>query len=273
VSILYGLGQGAVTLASLNIANSFTGTIGLPEMTPSGYAEYRLRYLDIIPTIINIGYGAGNGSGRIKIETGGILTTVLVSGRGTRAESALPCVLLKDTGANSVITIGKGDVGISTFPADPGAVLTLEAGWKTNQASDVYCEVGSAVTLGTVEQSGGQLLVDCDVVTKVDMTGGTYTQKSGALPLVNCDGGIVYYESTGTLASAIIGNGGILDFTRDLRTREVTACELHHGSSYKDPFGTVSIAGNVIKLHRCNPSNLRAFEIAAHRTLTITAIA
>jgi hypothetical protein len=64
VPILYGLAQTAVTLTSLTINASFTGTIGLPSENAGGYEEYRATYLAIKATTVTIGGGEGQGSQR-----------------------------------------------------------------------------------------------------------------------------------------------------------------------------------------------------------------
>jgi len=94
-SIRYGLDQSAVTLASLNIAASFTGEIGLPRINSSGatgYVEYRGRDLQIGATNLNIGYGEGDGSGSMRIDTGANQTAVVVQNTGTPAEEDSPAL-------------------------------------------------------------------------------------------------------------------------------------------------------------------------------------
>jgi hypothetical protein len=76
--VLYGLDQSAVTLNSLSIDQSFTGTIGLPRANSAGYVEYREQYLKIGATTVTIGRGPGAGSGRIKLDTLAAQTTLRV---------------------------------------------------------------------------------------------------------------------------------------------------------------------------------------------------
>src|SRR5581483_2527322 len=87
VSILYGT-DGASTgvystflMATLNIAASFTGQLGLADTNGSGssaYTEYRQRSLQLSAMLVNIGYGPGAGSSLIRLDTGLAQTNVVV---------------------------------------------------------------------------------------------------------------------------------------------------------------------------------------------------
>ncbi len=98
-SILYGLDQSSITLNSLSIDQSFTGTIGLPRTNVGGYVEYRLQYLQIKAPTITIGAGAGAGSGRIKLDTLAGETLLSVLNSGSPAESGIKSILWKGTHA------------------------------------------------------------------------------------------------------------------------------------------------------------------------------
>jgi hypothetical protein len=178
VSILYGLDQSAVTLASLTIEQGFTGTIGLPEVTASGYDEYRDTYLRVSATDLSIGEGNGNGSSRIKIDVGSNQTTANISNSGQVATAATPAILLKGSHASNAVNVLKGSVGIAALPGETATVATLRVGYLGNQESDSRVELGDGVTLTNIEQSGGQLGVRSNT-TLITNSGGTITIHAG----------------------------------------------------------------------------------------------
>ncbi len=237
--ILYGLAQ-SPDLTSFTKKASFTGDIGLPRTNASGYAEYRDQYLQIDATTVTLEQGDGDGSGRVKIDSGSVLTALTVYGNGTRAETDLPAILWKGTHASNTVTVNKGDLGIAVFAGETATVLTLMLGYVNNPASDAKVLVGSGVTLGTVNKNGGDLETLSDVTTVNQSAGTVAVGEDAAVTTLNLDGGRCRYNSSGTLAMANISGGAVLDFRQDGRGRTVTHCNVYEGGSVFDPAETVT---------------------------------
>jgi len=248
VSILFGLAQSAVTLTSLNIASSFTGDIGLPKYTGL-YYEYRADYLAIGATTLNVGSGPGNGSTRLKINTGSVQTTINCFGTAAGAESGLEAFLWKGTHASNVVEISRGSMGVAVFGGETAVIATLRCGYQSNVASDVSMRCGIGMTLSTIQKSGGDLTIQSNSTT-INHVDGTLTILLGIVTTLNLDGGTVYYQSTGTITTLNVGNDATIDFSRDMSTRTVTTTNLHAGSTLNDPFATV-ILTNGFKTPRC----------------------
>lgn len=249
-SILYGLDQNAVTLTSLNVAQSFTGRIGLPRVTASGYWEYRDTYLKVSATTVNVGRGDGGGSGRIKLNVGTAQATVNVSGTGQTAEQGVPSFLFVGTHASNAMTITQGSVGVGYFNGEAATVATLRVGSESNPAADVSLIVGAGVTLTTLDQYGGTALVQCALTTHYVLSGTATLFGSGAVTTLTVDqGGTVYYETTGTLTTLAVAGGGTIDFTRDPRARTVTNTTLEARATLLDPTKSVTFT-NAIALSR-----------------------
>jgi trimeric autotransporter adhesin len=269
VPVLYGLGQSAVTLASLNIDQSYTGTIGLPRTNASGYFEYRETYLAIGATLLNIGRGEGAGSGRIKIDLGSVQSTVKIDDAGNPLDDGLEAVLLKGTNASNSIGVSKGSLGVAVFPGETAVVATLRVGYRENVSGDSEVRCGVGVTLTTITQSGGLLTIQSNVTT-VNITDGELDVLAGTVTTYNIDGGAVRHSSAGTITTANVGSGGQLDFRRDLRGRTITNCNLYAGFDFQDPNKTVTFT-NGIDFLRCGVAD-GTLNIGEHQTLTPSAI-
>jgi hypothetical protein len=279
VPVKYGLDQSAVTPASVTFTAGYTGTIGLPatnsDNAASTYVEYRGTYLqygnsgDATTTAITIGGGTGSGSGRIKLDSGTGRVNVVINGTGNAAEASagVPAVLWKGTHASNTVTISKGTLGIAFVAGETATVATLNVGYQSQIASDATVQVGAGATLTTINQSGGALTVNSNVTT-ANVTNGTYTQAAGMLGTLNADGGRVIYKTTGALTTANVGSGANLDCSQDMRARTITNINLYEGAEYHDPFGTVT-ATNGFVFVRCAPKDLKAWDIAPNKTITV----
>lgn len=268
VDILYGLDQSAVTLTKLVIYQTFTGKIGLPVNNTDGtqYAEYRDQYLKIGSTTTEIGRGDGAGSKRIKIDNSSIQATVTVFGSGSRIDAGIPAILWKGTHASNILNVIRGDVGCAILSGESATVATLRISFDKNVGGDAKYRGGSGVTMTNVKQSGGVAEIESNT-TLIDITGGSIRlMGSSTHAAINSDGGEVVYISDGTLTQGRIGRGGVLDCSRDLRSRTITDLELSEGATYLDPFKTVTHT-NPIDLYRTGVEKLTRIELGSHYTI------
>lgn len=127
VDCLYGLEQSAVTLASLHVAMSYTGKIGLKRVNDGGYLEYRTRHLAIGATELKIGTVEGSGSGpsMIRINTGTVVTTITVKNSGSTAESGIPAVVWIGDHNDNTVTVYDGEFGTSWWSDESSHLSTL----------------------------------------------------------------------------------------------------------------------------------------------------
>jgi len=267
--VKWGLGQSAVTLAVLEARQSFTGDIGLPRTNVAGthnFSEYRDAYLAIGATICRIGQGDGTGSRRLKINFGTVQTAATVYNSGTRIESDVPAVLLKGTHASNVLTVLRGDVGVAFFAGETAVIATLTVGYVRNVGNDatVYC--GAGVTLTTVNKRGGKLTVQSAVTTLTHDAGEMDVLGSATVGTLDLFGGTVYYQSSGTVTTANVSDGGHLDFSRDTQARIVTNCNLYKGGKISDPHKTVTWT-NGINLVDCSLADV-TLDVGTDVTIT-----
>jgi hypothetical protein len=238
--IRYGLAQSAVTLASLHVAASFTGELGLRDRNQSGYVEYRARELAIGATVLQVGFGPGQGSGLIRVNGGSVNSTVTVRHAAAPAEADRAAVRWRGTGTNVVEAYG-GTVGIA---ADGGVAATVGTVRVGGNAA-VRC--GAGVTHTTLVQDGGTVELNAAITTITKTGGDLAIYGTGTVGTLTNDGGAVYYNTSGTLQTACrVGSQATLTFANDLRAKTVTpAVDLYGGGSLLDPAGVVTFTAGV----------------------------
>lgn len=268
VDLLYGIDQNALELDLIVIRQSFTGRIGLPRTNANGYVEYRQSYLliDCTPTV-KIGEGEGSGSGRIKLDLGGdVAAAITVYGRGTRADSEIPCVLLLGSTTHTLTLLGKADVGAALFAGEVAQFTTITMGEGTTGK----LVLGETSTLTTINVRGGTVEAS-DNVTTINQTAGVMTLRGSATATTwTIDGGTAFYNSSGTGTTIVVGGGGVLDFRQNQSARTMTNVSIFPGGAIHDPNKTVTWT-NGIDLQRCGPLGV-TLNIGEHQTLTPSAI-
>jgi hypothetical protein len=216
-AILYGLDQSAVEPAAMYIAQSFTGTIGLPETNENDYHEYRSQYLTIGPLILQIGAGAGSGSGRIKINSGSDPVALTVFNSGSAVDD-VPAILWKGTDATNALVQTGGDLGVAVYGAEAATLATIN-----KSGGSLLC--GAGVTLsGALTHAGGGLAVNSAIATSLTQTAGdTLIEGTGAVAQLTLQGGTCVYNTTGTLGGAtVVAGDAILDFGQNPVAKTVT---------------------------------------------------
>ena len=250
--ILYGLSQTSIDLTALHILASFTGKIGLPKWNPNGYAEYRTEFLSLgTATTLKIGYGPGAGSGALKISVGSNACTCDVNRTAPTVEEGVPSLLWKGTHANNVLNVNRGFVGVATFAGETATIATLRVGYVASRERDSQVVCGSGVTLTTIEQTGGQLEVESNVTT-AKVRGGALTVK-GSATVTTLNAGIpnqkepnliratCYYNTSGTLTTANLYPGAVLDLEQDNRARTITTLNVFRLTKVNNRLGNAVI--------------------------------
>jgi hypothetical protein len=218
VDILYGLAQGDIEPTAMYVAMSFEGDIGLPEYSDDGgYHEYRATYLRIGPAALQIGAGEGNGSGRIKIDSGDDICALTVLNTGTSADE-LPAFIWKGTNAGNTLVQRGGSVGVAVFGAETATLSTFTV-------HDGELALGAGVTLsGALVVNGGSVTIRSLIDGSLTVNGGTVLiEGTGNVDQLTVRGGTVIYNTSGTLGGAtVVSGGGVLDFSRASTSVTVT---------------------------------------------------
>lgn len=233
-SVTDGLDQsgiGATGLASLNIAQSFTGQIGDAD-TP----------LAIDSVIINIGYnngpGSPSGSPLINLLLDDVASTITISNTGTSTDSIRPPLRIRANNNTTTLEVLKGKVGIATETGETTTIGPITIGYTSNKAGDADLFIGDGCTLTTIDQKAGDLVLGSACTTLAFESGKLKTRGSGAITTLNVKGGTATLNSSGTITTMVI-DGGAVDFTKSSVARTVTNLKLNPGGTLKhDPADT-----------------------------------
>jgi hypothetical protein len=261
----YGLDQNAVTLAARRIVAQDV-EIGLPELNPAGYPEYRQTYWKIGATSDYV----STASQRIKLDHGTVQTTYLQDASGSAADDTEPAVVLLGTHASNVWNILGGEAGLAFHGGTSAVVATLLA----DAGASVVC--GTGVTIATVNNLGANVLVQSAIGTALNQLSSadalTTIVGSGAVAQITSYGGTIDYRTTGTLGgNTVLGGTAKLTFENDPRARTVTNAIQVNSSQVvvSDPFRTCNAGGTLtLNYVQCEPGTFDAgFNVAIARTL------
>jgi hypothetical protein len=162
VDCLYGLTQTGITLASLHLAMSWTGKLGLRKVNEAGYLEYRTRELTCGITDLKVGTvdGSGSGSSLVRINTGIVAVACTIRDSGSGAESGMPAVVWRGDHSSNTIVVYSGEFGTSWWSDESSRISSL-----LQLGGTVYlknCTIDNA--LDTTDQDFRA--VDCTLGTK-----------------------------------------------------------------------------------------------------------
>lgn len=265
VDILYGLDQSGVTLGSLQIQKSFVGKLGLPIVNAADYVEYRPTYLKIGATSLTIGDGVGAGSSRLKLDTGSVQTSLVVSHTNLPESGQQAAFYWKGSNASNSATILRGAIGLAILPGETCTLSALNVG-EVEGSGDSLVTIGSGSTIGTVNQVAGAVTSKSSVTT-LNLRGGLFAPlHTASITTCSIRAGELQHFSSGTITTLEIA-GGTANFAKASIPRAVTNCTLYTGGAIRDPGKRVTWT-NGIKLNNTNPTAV-TLDIGDHMTLTI----
>lgn len=202
-----GLAQSAVTLASLTIKQTFTGTIGILGTPLAIGVDGICRIGD------HDGPGSPAGSGRININFGTVDATevIIVNSAAQGTDTNLPPIRLIMTHANDKVYVRKGKVGIAvSHGAETSTLALVDTSFVSNQLSDAEVFVGAGVTLAAINKTGGNVLARCPTTGAIVNRAGTLTlEGAGAHSgTIVVHGGNVISNTSGLIDDVTLKGGG-----------------------------------------------------------------
>ena len=251
-SLLYALDAlSAIALASVDIRQSFTNSIGLEPsafatsldgqtLDPNEIPEYRGTHLELDSTLITIGehFGPGtpSGSGRILIDQQKTTASrLVVVNTSSTTQLSKPAVryLASDADADVDVRLAPGGVGIASDGGDVatvGEVLLAD----TTSASAVF--IGEGCTLTSIETFGGttQLAAAATVTSVTNHGDMTIGGEGYTITTLNINAGEVvdtHLNTAGVEWGTINLRGGTLELqsVSDASARSWTTCNLSRG--------------------------------------------
>lgn len=242
--LYHGLDAGYVTYAGLYIGRGFNQSVGLPYKNAQGYIEYLPRYWQVGASDIVIGFEdssilSDNLINRCLLDSGSVQTSlnILAAGTGSNGE---PAVLWKGTHASNVVTLVKGWLGVAFYAGETSTIATLNVGQVGGGDSDAVAILGEGVTLTTVRQSSGYVLVN-NGATTYTISGGRMRLQSGNVTTVNLNGGTVAVYGALTITTLTGKSGGTLDLSNANGTVTITNLTHHQGFRIIDPLNRLAV--------------------------------
>ena len=269
----YQLDLGSITVAQLTKYKAYTGNVGLANVNTDNnskpYPEYRTpTYLTAdAMTNCDLEVGPGQGSGRFKLDSGAGASTFNIYGKGTRAETGVPCILLIGTSTSNVVRNIAGDVGLAFFGGEAMSLTTLTTGDGPSSQASTICGSGVTFSSATVTCNGGYLETNSALATGVQ-NGGTWIHKLGTITSLTVNGGTFLPNGAATVTTLTIGSGGVFDASKGTASFTITnTIQMYKGSKFLDPQGRT---GNVVfKLNGCGPGDV-TIVFPAGKTYTLS---
>jgi hypothetical protein len=181
----------SVTLNSLTISQTFTGTIGTTATTGTfGYWKIGASTWTIgTPSADGTAYG---GSGRIKLDFGSAAYVGTVMSSGTSIDGGLEPVRIKGSNAANRLMVLSGPIGVATnLPGETSTISEVDA-----SGSNAVVDLGSGVTwttatvadgatLTTASGSSGSLSIGSGATANTFGTGAIATINAGGAASLN----------------------------------------------------------------------------------------
>jgi len=219
----------SVTLNSLTISQTFTGTIGTTA-TSGTFGYWKIGATTwTIGTPSNDGTAA-SGSGRIKIDFGSAAFNGTVINTGTSVDSGLQPVRIKGSNSGNKLAVLGGRVGVATnLPAETATLAEVDVA-----GSSAICTLGASVTWTTANVAAGGSLV-------------TNSGSSGTLSIASGSSA----TTQGTSAIATINTGGVATLShRPASSNAVTTLNLYPGGSADFSQNPASVTVGTLNHHK-----------------------
>jgi hypothetical protein len=178
----------------------------------------------------------------MKLNFGTVQTALSIFKTATTVERGIAAMCWKGTHASNVVNVYGGDLGVATFSGETAVIATLrQTGGKVLTAS--------GTTLTTIDKNGGTLTT-YSAATTITQRGGDASLWSGAHTTIHVLEGTVNYNSTGTITTLNVYDGGTINFDAVNQARTVTTTTCVSGATIIDHAKLVTWT-NGIALTKC----------------------
>lgn len=232
---LYLVDQLSSLSGTLTIFQSFENDIGLGPVDDGGYVQHRARYLTGAFTVVNIGGGDGNGSGRmwLNLTATNVVLNVFNTGRGS--DQGYEALQVKGGSTTfTTVTVAAGELGLAILGGDTAVVTLLKVGTQ-NTSPRVRGGLGCTVT--NLSVVNGVVAIETSPSGTVTMLGGAVKfTRGGNITTLTIDGGTLSLGGNGTamtVTNCSVGEGAVYDLS--VGTGAVT----HTNPIYVDKGGTI----------------------------------
>lgn len=210
IAALTGGNQSSITLTRITQFQSCSydvGSIANPLLISATTVEIGVPPED----------GTSGSGAEFHLVTGSNATSVTVYNSKSTGTSGKAPILIRGINASNKLQVRGGLVAIAEDA--PGTSATFSE--VTVVGSSAKVTIGSGVTLTTVYQSDGNILLKCAATTVTQTGGQLATKGSGAITTANV-GGTAVLNATGTITNLNVNAGGSADFSQTTDARTVT---------------------------------------------------
>lgn len=263
-SILYGLSQSTVSLASLTIRETFTGRIGNPNIHQNGYYDYRDTTLTLeAATTLKINHNAGDFQQRFRITVGDNNCALEVNGP-IDSQPQVYGVVEWDAGTGThTIKINNGSLAIAPDTQDSVTVSSL-----SSVDSAIYA--GPSATLTTVTLDGQSSGLFAKSPTTLTLNGTSFAQiQDGACTTLDIKRGQIIWQG-GNITTLTCGPTSLISFDEDKDAITITNTTMHYNSAISDNNKRVTFT-NGIDLYECGIEDV-TLRLGKHFTISLSAI-
>ena len=262
ISLKHGL-DGLTNAIAFLRKDTFTGSVGLPEVNANGYPEYRRTHLDLDATAITIEQSPNDTARQFRLEcTSSSACTLTITGPGSGAVIGSEVVELFGTPASSVANVTGGSVAIAPEVGQVATVATLRGANST-----IHCGAGTTLTTPTLATC--QARFDCTYTTLTFDGGVIEVHGAAAGTTTTLDDGRLTWRSTGSPGTIEVGNGAYMDFTSAPANVAVSGTQkIHAGGTWDDRYGRVTTS-YTLQLQRCD-INEAAILLGNHKSLAVS---
>ncbi len=234
----------AVTLNSMTISQTFTGTIGTTSSAGPNFGYWKIG-----ATTWTIGTPSGDGtssggSGRIKLDFGSVAFNGIVITTGTSADAGAEPVRIKGSNSGNHLSVMGGRVGVArNLPGETATLAQLDVCGST-----AVCNLGPGVTWTAANvASGATLTTNSGSAGTLSLSSGStaITQGTGAIATINAGGATIlnHRPSSGAAITTLnLYPTGVADFSQN--PANVTVTTLNHQR------------GGVLTANAANPGHL-----------------
>lgn len=264
VSLLYNLDAlSAIDLGSFTRRSSFTGRVGLSDVSAGGYREYRGKELQVDSESITIETPGSDGAGQVRIlSLSSAAVTLSVLGDGSAGGLGSEPVSIRGLPASSVVSVTGGGLAVATAAGDVATIATLSVIGGS-------VRLGSGVTLTTATLRDADARFDCSCTTLgVDGNGTITVLGNAAVTTLTVDGGTIDWRSTGSPGAITIGSGGAITYSRAPASVAITSATIHPGGVWSDPAGRVTRPYSLV-ISRGSISEV-SLDVGVGRTLQVS---
>ena len=231
VPLLWNLDRlAAVQFNTYQRYQSFTGTVGLPENNPGGYAEWRATYFKFVgpqgsvPSgglVMTLGAGSGGGPTRERYDLGSQKTTLNILAAGSPADEYGVRFLGVHTD-NTFKVLGGVSLGIGMLPGEKSTLSssTLDGGASLGIGPNVSWTANSTLTM-----LGGLAILNAAPAILAMSNGAQAVITTDGLTwaAITAQGGCsITMLAGGTITTLTMSQGCVLDKGQDLSPLTIT---------------------------------------------------